>query len=141
MTKHVFVAGPLRTPDDIGYLEAIERALRTDHVSIFLPHKAIGVLARDALDLAPLQANLDALKTCDLAVFVLDRERTGTGLELGYLHCLWELGLSSAIAFGLVRPGREREIDLMARFCLTKTGGLVTSLERLAELSGPILRQ
>jgi hypothetical protein len=88
------------------------------------------VLPRDAEDLTLLQRNLDELESCDAAVFLVDQERTGTGIELGYLYQLAVAKRSRAALIGFSRTG---DIDLMARFCLSKLGTVVSSIEGVVE--------
>jgi hypothetical protein len=129
----VFLGGPLRSLADRKYLESIAATVSDLGFSVWLPHRDVGVLRRSGDDLAPLQQNLDVLREVDYAIFTLDSERTGTGIELGYLCALRDARRSSATLIGMMRHGSSPS-DLMARFCLEKYGVCIAGVEELREL-------
>lgn len=139
--RRVFLAGPLRTAADREYLQLIESALVECDFEVFVPAKGIGILSKQTADLRPLQRNLDELSDCDMAVFVLDQERTGTGIELGYLCSLKASGQSQARLFGISRTDQKDSLDLMARYCLDRFGRLVCSVQELIDAVSPLREQ
>lgn len=131
--KKIFFGGPIRNVKDQAYVDTVVSALTDCGFSVFLPARDIGLLDKDTNDLQHLQENLDAVKRCDVAVFLLENEGTGTGIELGYLYCLKELGQTQTQLFGLCRLQNRDEIDLMARYCLATSGRLFWSIEELVD--------
>jgi nucleoside 2-deoxyribosyltransferase len=125
-----FLAGPLRSVEERQRLEELEAIIAEYGWSVWLPHREIEVIDRKADDLSVLVGNFRALCACSLAVFVLDTERTGTGIELGYLYALNENGVSTATVLGFVSEGTT-SVDLMARFCLGNRSGLARGFGEL----------
>jgi nucleoside 2-deoxyribosyltransferase len=125
----VFLGGPVRSEAHRAYLEELERIILQHGYEVWVPHKQIGVIPKTSSDLGLLRKNFEALRICDVAVFVLDSERTGTGIEIGFLYSLLESGASSAAILGVFRDPTD-SVDLMARFCIDRYGALLhTSIE------------
>ena len=133
MTR-IFLAGPLRTQAERSLLRKIETAVRANGSVVFVPHKVIGILRKDCSDLSPLRRNLVELQRCDVGIFLIEGERTGTGIELGYLCRLLDGGESNARLFGFCRPDSMKNLDLMAKFCIQTRGRMTTSIEELRRL-------
>jgi nucleoside 2-deoxyribosyltransferase len=87
---YVYVAGPLFNTHERWYLEQIASALESKGYTTYLPHRDGGLLddKSDASRTKIFQADLDALKKCDICVALLTGvdQDSGTSAELGYAY-------------------------------------------------------
>lgn len=129
----LFLGGPVRTARSRAFLESLAAGIKPLGYEIWVPHQRIGLVRRGAADVSRLARNFWALRACQVAVFLLDAERTGTGIELGYLHALIESGASRATLVGFVRK-KAATIDLMSRLCISRGGRLARGARELARI-------
>jgi nucleoside 2-deoxyribosyltransferase len=129
----VFLGGPLRSAEHRAQLENLEQVISQLGFDVWVPHKKIGVVPSDAPDVAPLEANFEALRRCQIAVFVLDSERTGTGVELGFLYSLVASGISSSRIVAFLHD-TSSSLDLMAKLCISQHGILVRGTHELRDV-------
>jgi nucleoside 2-deoxyribosyltransferase len=126
----VFLGGPLRSAEHRAQLEDLERVIEELGFDVWVPHKKIGIVPAGSADVSALERNFEALGKCNIAVFILDSERTGTGVELGFLYSLIAAGKSSSRIIGFLHS-EASSLDLMAKLCISRHGILARGTTEL----------
>ena len=88
MNKLAYIAGALRTPDQQKILNNIAKEYLDKDFDVWLPHKDIGILSKNTIDVGILKANFDAIEKCNVAVFCLQYQSGSTWFEFGYAMAL-----------------------------------------------------
>ena len=88
--KLIYIAGPLFNTHERWYLERVAEVLEAAGYSTFLPHRDAGLVKLSSYEerYRIFHADIEALKSCDLCVALLNRrgsrirDKCGTGLSI-----------------------------------------------------------
>ncbi|HID18925.1 TPA: nucleoside 2-deoxyribosyltransferase [Candidatus Bathyarchaeota archaeon] len=128
----VYVAGPLFTEGERGFLEKVDEVCKGLGLETYLPHRD----TNPEMGVQKIyESHLRALKECSLLVAVLEGPDvdSGTAFELGYFRALGKpvIGLRTDFrVLYLPKHGEIPEVNLMVRFSLDR---YVKSLGELTE--------
>jgi nucleoside 2-deoxyribosyltransferase len=85
--KSVYIAGPLFTPAERQYLDALSAAVESAGFTTYLPHRDGGLASPDRRETrAMYESDIRALNACGAIVAVLNGSDvdSGTAFEIGY---------------------------------------------------------
>ncbi len=109
MAPHIYIAGPLFTPEQRALLERIDQICRDVGFTTYLPHRDAGVFDREG-DARPFfEGDLRALQAADAVVAVLDGcdVDSGTAWEMGYAYALGRPIVGYVSDVRIARPAQQ----------------------------------
>jgi nucleoside 2-deoxyribosyltransferase len=127
----IYLAGPMFTPYERGFLGDCAERLRAEGFDVFVPHEH-GLVGRDATAEAVFAVDAGGVESADAVLAVLDGPSVddGTACEIGLFHGLKQRDPERKGVVGLLTDLRgERRGDfatnLFVRGCIDAGGGAV----------------
>jgi nucleoside 2-deoxyribosyltransferase len=124
----VYLAGPLFTPYERGFIDECAARLRGDGYDVFVPHEE--ALATEGLSAGEIFGrDAAAIAAADAMLALLDGPSVddGTACEIGLFH-----GLDRGPVVGLLTDFRGG-LNLFVRGCVEARGEICTSLDDAVE--------
>lgn len=124
----VYLAGPLFTPYERGFLDECAARLRADGFEVFVPHEQ--ALATEGLSADEIfRRDAAAIERADAMLALLDGAATddGTACEIGLFHAL-----RRGPVVGLLTDFRGR-VNLFVQGCVEANGKICGSLDDAVE--------
>ena len=132
----VYLAGPLFTPYERGFLDECAARLRAEGFDVFVPHEHALALGDTSADVI-FTKDWDGLSNADAVLAILDGPQTddGTACEIGifYTLMLWNpakkgiVGLLTDLRGG--RSGEGHGLNLFVEGCIGAGGEIVDDLD------------
>ncbi len=137
----IYLAGPLFTPYERGYLDEVAARLRADGFEVFVPHEHALALGDTAADVI-FAKDWDGLSTADAVLAVLDGPQVddGTACEIGIFYALMLWNTTKKGIVGLLtdlRGTRGEEghgLNLFVQGCVEAGGAIVNDVDAAAKL-------
>ena len=132
----VYLAGPLFTPYQRGFLDDLARRLRTAGLEVFVPHENLleGLLSPGLV----FDTDVEGLRSAEVVLAVLDGAEVddGTACEIGIFSELLRTGIRNGGIVGLVTDIRTLrgtqngpQLNLFVRGCVERFGELHTDVD------------
>jgi hypothetical protein len=132
----LYLAGPLFTPYERGYLDEVAARLREHDFDVFVPHEHVLALG-DATAAEIFAKDADGLSRAEAVLALLDGPQVddGTACEIGLFYALMQADPAKKGIVGLltdlrgVRGAEGHGLNLFVEGCVEAAGEIVASLE------------
>ena len=138
---NVYLAGPLFTPYERGYIDECAARLRGAGIDVFVPHEHALALGGDLSAAAIFAKDWGGLAGADAVVAVLDGPMVddGTACEIGIFYALMQEDSSKKGIVGLLTDLRStlghegHGLNLFVHGCVEAGGTICSSLDEVVE--------
>jgi nucleoside 2-deoxyribosyltransferase len=126
----IYIAGPLFTEIERGYLEDMDEFIRNLGFNTYLPHRDGGLFIRgvdNSLDF--FKKDVDAIKSCNILIAILNGSDidSGTSWEMGFAY-------SNGIPIiGMLNDTRKPNLELLNPMILNSSIKIVKDKDELKE--------
>ena len=133
----IYLAGPLFTPYERGYLDTCAARLREAGFEVFVPHEQALALGTDVTATAIFAKDLEGLAAADAVFALLDGSQVddGTACEIGLFYALMRSDPAKKGIVGLLTDLRSLRLEeghglnLFVEGCIAAVGEIVNSLD------------
>jgi len=137
----IYLAGPLFTPYERGFLDACAARLREEGFDVFVPHEHALALGDTSADVI-FTKDWDGLYNADAVLAILDGPQTddGTACEIGIFYTLMLWNPTKKGIVGLLtdlratRGSEGHGLNLFVEGCVEAGGAIVNDLDAASAL-------
>ena len=133
----IYLAGPLFTPYERGYLDTCAARLREAGFEVFVPHEQALALGTDVTATAIFAKDLEGLAAADAVFALLDGSQVddGTACEIGLFYALMQSDPAKKGIVGLLTDLRSLRLEeghglnLFVEGCISAAGEVTNTLD------------